>query len=361
MIPIAKPVISEDVISSIRKVIDSSFLAQGKCVEEFEQAFARYIGSKYAVATTSGTNALQLALLAAGVGEGDEVITSPFSFIASATAVLQCGARPVFADINPVSFNINPKHIVSKITPRTKAIIPVHLYGQVCDIENLKEICRRHNLVLIEDACQAHGARWKHQLAGSFGIGCFSFYPTKNMTTGEGGMITTDDEEIANKCCLLRSHGQAERYRHTILGYNARMTEIAAVIGISQLKHLDTFNEARIKNAHFLTKVIKDIEDLQPPQILADNKHVFHQYTIRVTNSFKMSRDELKKYLEENGIGCGVHYPIPIPQQPLFKDLGYIDHCPNAEQAAREVLSLPVHPSLSEEDLNTIAGVLKRA
>lgn len=361
MIPIAKPAISEDVISSIKKVIDSGLLAQGKYVEEFEQAFARYIGSKYAVATTSGTNSLQLALLAAGVGEGDEVITSPFSFVASATAALQCGARPVFADIDPVSFNINPNYIASKITPRTKAIIPVHLYGQVCDIENLREICRDHNLVLIEDACQAHGAQRHHQLAGSFGIGCFSFYPTKNMTTGEGGMITTNDEKIASKCRLLRSHGQAERYRHTILGYNARMTEIAAVIGISQLKQLDTFNDTRIKNAHFLTEVIKDINGLQPPQILAGNKHVFHQYTIRVTNSFKMSRDELKKYLEENGIGCGVHYPIPISQQPLFKDLGYTDNCPNAEQAAREVLSLPVHPSLSEEDLSTIAGVLKNA
>jgi hypothetical protein len=205
------------------------------------------------------------------------------------------------------------------------------------------------------------GASWREHKAGSFGIGCFSFYPTKNMTTGEGGMITTNDQDIACKCRLLRNHGQAERYRHTILGYNARMTEIAAVIGLSQLKRLDLFNEVRIKNAGFLTEVITSINGLVPPQVLKGSKHVFHQYTIRVTPNYKMSRDELKNYLEANGIGCGVHYPIPIHQQPMFRDLDYTDELPTSEQAAREVLSLPVHPSLTSHDLNTIAEVLKNA
>ncbi|NLE90747.1 MAG: aminotransferase class I/II-fold pyridoxal phosphate-dependent enzyme, partial [Dehalococcoidales bacterium] len=232
MIPIAKPVIDQDTEETIRQVIVSGSLAQGRYVKEFEEAFASYISSEHAIATTSGTNALQLALLAAGIREGDEVITTPFSFIASATAVLQCGARPIFADIDPVTFNIDPNEIESKITPRTKAIIGVHLYGQVFNIEATQDICEHHNLVMIEDACQAHGASWREHKAGSFGIGCFSFYPTKNMTTGEGGMITTNDQDIACKCRLLRNHGQAERYRHTILGYNARMTEIAAVIGL---------------------------------------------------------------------------------------------------------------------------------
>ncbi|MDD5604618.1 MAG: DegT/DnrJ/EryC1/StrS family aminotransferase [Dehalococcoidales bacterium] len=361
MIPIAKPVIDQDTEETIRQVIVSGSLAQGRYVKEFEEAFASYISSEHAIATTSGTNALQLALLAAGIREGDEVITTPFSFIASATAVLQCGARPIFADIDPVTFNIDPNEIESKITPRTKAIIGVHLYGQVFNIEATQDICEHHNLVMIEDACQAHGASWREHKAGSFGIGCFSFYPTKNMTTGEGGMITTNDQDIACKCRLLRNHGQAERYRHTILGYNARMTEIAAVIGLSQLKRLDLFNEVRIKNAGFLTEVITSINGLVPPQVLKGSKHVFHQYTIRVTPNYKMSRDELKNYLEANGIGCGVHYPIPIHQQPMFRDLDYTDELPTSEQAAREVLSLPVHPSLTSHDLNTIAEVLKNA
>lgn len=359
MIPIAKPVIDEDVIDPIREIIKSGNLAQGRYVKEFEKAFASFIGVKYSIATTSGTNALQLALLSAGIGEGDEVVTTPFSFIASATAILQCGARPVFADIDPVTFNIDPGDIESKITSRTRAIIGVHLYGQMFDVDAVQDICQRYHLIMIEDACQAHGACFNQGQAGSFGIGCFSFYPTKNMTTGEGGMVTTSDEDIATRCRLLRNHGQSERYCHTTLGYNARMTEIAAVIGISQLKKLEYFNEARIKNANFLSGVVSGIKGLIPPHTLPGHRHVFHQYTIRVTSDCKMGRDELKKYLECNGIGCGVHYPVPIHLQPMFDKSEYKISYPRAEQAAREVLSLPVHPSLTSQDLNTIAKVLK--
>lgn len=304
---------------------------------------------------------MQLALLAAGIKPGDEVITTPFSFIASATAILACGAKPVFADIDPVTFNIDPSCVQSKITPHTRAVIGVHLYGQTFDVEAIEDICSLHNLALIEDACQAHGALHHGKRAGSFATGCFSFYPTKNMTTGEGGMITTSNEDIAQQCRLLRNHGQSERYCHTVLGYNARMTEIAAIIGLSQLEHLEAFNQARIRNASFLTGVIKGIDGLLPPRVIPGNRHVFHQYTIRVTRAFKMSRDELKSCLEAGGIGCGVHYPIPIHHQPLFKDLGYQDNLPISEAAAREVLSLPVHPSLTLEDLETIAEALKNA
>jgi len=361
MIPIAKPIIDEDVIDPIREIIKSGNLAQGRHVKQFEETFASFIGAKYAIATTSGTNALQLALLSAGIGGGDEVITTPFSFIASATAILQCGASPVFADIDPVTFNIDPGDIESRITSRTRAIIGVHLYGQMFDVGAVQDICQRHRLIMIEDACQAHGARFNRSLAGSYGIGCFSFYPTKNMTTGEGGMVTTSDEGVATRCRLLRNHGQAERYCHTMLGYNARMTEIAAVIGISQLKKLESFNEARIKNANFLSDVVSSIKGLIPPHILPDHRHVFHQYTIRVTSDYKMSRDELKKYLECNGIGCGVHYPVPIHLQPMFDKPDCKLSYPRAEQAAREVLSLPVHPSLTTQDINTIAEVLRNA
>jgi len=360
-IPIAKPLISAGVIENIKKVILSGNLAQGCNVQAFEKAFALYVGTKYAIATNSGTSALHLAILAAGIGKGDEVITTPFSFISTATAVIHSGARPVFADVDPLTFNINPDHVEAKITPHTRAIIAVHLYGQMSDICSLTTICKRYNLVLIEDACQAHGAQMQKGKAGSFGIGCFSFYPTKNMTTGEGGMITTNDENIALQCNLLRSHGQTERYRHAVLGHNARMTEIAATIGLSQLEQLDSNNNRRIKNARLLSSGLKDIEGLALPRVLSGNKHVFHQYTVRVREDFKKSRDELKNYLENKGIGCGVYYPVPIHHQPLFHNLGFREDLPHAERAADEVLSLPVHPSLDDEDLDSIIKTIKSA
>lgn len=339
----------------------SGSLAQGKLVEQFEQAFASYTGIDHAVAVSSGTSALHLSLLVHSIGEGDEVITTPFSFIASANAILYCGARPVFCDIDPYGFNLDPNLIESRITPRTKAILGVHLYGQPFDVDAILDICSRHNLVLIEDACQAHGAEYEGGKAGSFGTGCFSFYPTKNMTTGEGGMITTSDPEIARRCRALRNHGQARRYYHTTLGFNARMTEIAAAIGLSQLERLDEFNRKRIENAQTLTSAIELIPGLVPPAVLPGRKHVFHQYTIRITKEFHLSRDGLKKHLETNGVGCAVHYPLPIHSQPLYRDLGYRDCLPQAEAASAEVLSLPVHPSLARGDLAAIIEVIDNA
>jgi len=361
LIPIARPDLDENAIVAAIEVLRSGSLAQGKLVHEFEAAFAQYIDTPCAIATNSGTSALHLALLASGINKGDEVITSPFSFIASANAILYCGAKPVFADIESLTFNIDPGLIEAKITPKTRAVLGVHLYGQTLNIERVQDMCQHHNLILIEDACQAHGAEYHGKKAGSFGIGCFSFYPTKNMTTGEGGMVTTGNKDIADKCRMLRNHGQVQRYCHTMLGYNARMTEIAAAIGLSQLEKLNAFNNKRNENARILTSAINEIPGLIAPTVLAGNKHVFHQFTIRVTPEYKLTRDELKIYLEENGIGCGIHYPLPIHRQPLFKDLGYDESLPVAEKAACEVLSLPVHPAVSRDDLNTIIEVITNA
>ena len=354
MINISSPLVGGDEIEAITKVLCSRALAQGTETEKFEEAFASYTGTKYAIATNSGTAALHVALLASGIGEGDEVITSPFSFIATANAILFCGAKPIFVDIDEDTFNINPGLIREKITPRTKAILPVHLYGQPCDMKKIIDICNEHNLILIEDACQAHGAEYEGEKVGSFGIGCFSFYPTKNMTTGEGGMITTDNENIAEKARMLRNHGQSERYVHEIMGYNYRMTDMAAALGIYQLGKLDEFNRRRIDNAEFLSGEIARIKGLIPPFVAPNVRHVFHQFTVRVDKEFALSRDELRRRLSEHGVGNAIYYPLPIYRQPLYQKLGYGDNLHVSEKAAQEALSLPVRPDLSEKELDYI-------
>lgn len=354
MIPIAKPIIGEDEISAVEAVLKSGFLAQGKKVEEFEQAFASYVGTKHAIAVNSGTAALHIALLAQGIGEEDEVITSPFTFMASANSILFTGAKPVFADIEEETFNIAPDNVEDKITSRTKAIMPVHLYGQPCDMKRLMKIAEEHELIVIEDACQAHGAEYEGNKAGSFGTGCFSFYATKNMITGEGGMITTNDNDIAQKARMIRNHGQIKRYFHEILGYNYRMTDIAAAIGLCQLGKLEGFNNKRIGNAGFLTEKLSGIKGLVLPKVRPNVRHVFHQYTVRIKRDFGMSRDELRQKLMDKGVGSEIYYPLPIHRQLPYQNLGYNDHLPNSETAAREVLSLPIHPSLTKEDLENI-------
>ena len=358
MIPIAKPIIGEDEISALTAVLRSGIIAQGKKVEEFEEAFAGFIGTKYAVAVNSGTAALHIALLAQGIGKGDDVITSPFTFIATANSILFTGAKPVFADIEEETFNIAPDNIDEKITSRTKAIMPVHLYGQSCDMKRIMRIAQEHGLIVIEDDCQAHGAEYEGRKVGSFGTGCFSFYPTKNMTTGEGGMITTNDKDTAQKARMIRSHGQMERYFHEILGYNYRMTDIAAAIGLCQLGKLEGFDNKRIRNAKFLTERLNGIKGLIPPRVGSNAKHVFHQYTVRITQDFGMSREELRKKLLDKGILTEIYYPLPIHKQPLYQNSGYNDHLPDSEKAATEVLSLPVHPSLTRKDLEYIIDTL---
>ncbi|MDY7042585.1 MAG: DegT/DnrJ/EryC1/StrS family aminotransferase, partial [Chloroflexota bacterium] len=253
MIAIAKPLMGAEEKQAVLAVLDSGMLAQGDRVAEFEEAFAAFCGVKHAIATSSGTTALHVALLAHGIGPGDEVITTPFTFIASANSVLYVGAKPVFVDIDPTTFNLDPAKIEAAITPRTKAILPVHLFGLPCEMPAISVLAKEHGLAVIEDACQAHGADIKGRRAGSFGTGCFSFYPTKNITTAEGGMITTDADDIAEHARLIRSHGMRRRYYHESLGYNFRMTDIHAAIGLAQLPKLESFNERRIANARYLS------------------------------------------------------------------------------------------------------------
>jgi len=354
MIPIAQPLIGQEEKEAVIAVLDSGMLAQGPKVEEFEKAFAALCGVRHAVATSSGTTALHLALLAHNIGPGDEVITSPFTFIASANAILFVGARPVFVDIDESSYNIDPSLIEARITPRTKALMPVHLFGNPCEMEAIMAIAARHGLIVIEDAAQAHGASIQGRKVGSFGTGCFSFYPTKNMTTAEGGMVTTDDDQVAEKARLLRNHGMKKRYYHDFLGYNFRMTDLQAALGLAQLAKLEVFNEKRIANARYLTEHLRDV--VITPQVRDGYRHVFHQYTIRV----KENRDLMVEQLREQGIGTGIYYPLPVHQQPVYQELGYTDCLPVAEAMSREVLSLPVHPALSQMDLERIVEVVSR-
>jgi dTDP-4-amino-4,6-dideoxygalactose transaminase len=352
MIQVAQPLLGQEEIDAVVDVLRSGQLAQGRVVEELEQQFARYIGTRHAIAVSSGTAALHLALLAAGVGPGDEVITSPFTFIASANAVLYTGARPVFVDICPDTFNLDPELVERAITPWTKAILPVHLYGLPADMPALIEIATRHGLVIVEDAAQAHGAAIGGRKVGTFGIGCFSLYATKNMTTAEGGLITTDDDRVAGHARVLRSHGQVERYRHDILGYNYRLTDVQAAIGLAQLQRLEANTAARIANAAFLSA---RLTELATPRVPSGYRHVYHQYTVRIPER----RDVLAQQLRAAGVGTSVHYPVPVHQQQLYRDLGYVTCRPIAEQASREVLSLPIHPALTLDDLETIVGAVE--
>ncbi len=348
MIPIARPLIGEEEKQAVVAVLESGQLSQGATVREFEEKFAALCGVKHAIATSSGTTALLTALLAHAIGFGDEVITTPFTFIASANSILFTGARPVFVDIDEGSYNIDPTLIEEKITSRTKAILPVHLYGNPCDMESITEIADRRELVVIEDACQAHGASIRGKKVGSYGTGCFSFYPTKNMTTGEGGMITTDDDETAERARLIRQHGQSQLYYHEAPGYNFRMTELQAAMGVVQLAKLAGWTRKRIENAAYLTE---RLENVITPQVKEGYVHVYHQYTVRVRGN----RDEAIKKLEKGGVGARVYYPLPVHRQPLYRQLGFKDSLPVSERMSREVLSLPVYPALTQEELDKIA------
>ena len=353
MINIAKPQMGDEEKKAVLEVLDSGIIAQGPRVKAFEEAFAEMCGTNYAIATSSGTTALHTALLAHGIGEDDEVITSPFTFIASANSVLYTGARPVFVDIDPVTFNMAPELIEAAITEKTKAIMPVHLFGLSCDMEPMIAIAKKHDLAIIEDAAQSHAATYKGKAVGSMGTGAFSLYPTKNMTSAEGGMITTDDEGLDEECRIIRQHGMRRRYYHDDLGFNFRMTDIHAAIGLEQLKKLPKFNEARQRNAKFMSEHLQGVVAPTEPE---GYEHVYHQYTLRVPNG---KRDALIEHLQANEVGVGVYYPVPIHQQSYYvNELGYNVRLPEAELAAEEVISLPVHPALSMADLETIVSAV---
>lgn len=364
MIPIAKPFLGEDEKAAVLDVLLSGMLSQGAKVKEFEESFASFVGTKYAVATSNGTTALHAALLAHGICSGDEVITTPFTFIATANAITMTGAKPVFVDIEENTFNLNPNLLEAAITEKTKAILPVHLFGRSADMKKIQEIAEKHNLLVIEDACQAHGAATNNQninpntnqKVGSFGTACFSFYPTKNMTTGEGGIITTDNFAIAENLRKIISHGSSQRYYHDFVGYNYRMTDLAAAIGIVQLKKLNYFNLQRKQNAQYLNEQLRTIKGIKVPENVSG--HVFHQYTIIITPDFGYTRDQVKSFLTEKGIGSSVFYPLPIHQQKAYESYNN-QSFPVTEKLSQQVLSLPVHPLLNGEDLQKIVNAIK--
>lgn len=365
MISVARPLMGKEEEDAVLRVLASGQLAQGEHVAAFERHFAEVCQVREAVAVSSGTAALYLALLAHGIGPGDEVITTSFSFAATVNAILLVGATPVFVDIEPDTYTIAPELVEAAITPRTKAILPVHLYGYPCDMKRLMPLAVEHNLAMIEDACQAHAAAIDGKPVGGFGTGCFSFYATKNITTGEGGMVTTNDSALAERVRLLRNHGQQERYRHIALGYNLRMTEIQGALGVVQTQKLEQFTQKRIENADFLTKHLKGV--VQTPLSFPGYRHVYHQYTLRVPER----RDQWVTKLRDRGIGTAIHYPCAIHQQPFYREAATLPflkassakkvtqvtndvRLPVTEEAVKQVVSLPVHPALSEEDLSTI-------
>jgi dTDP-4-amino-4,6-dideoxygalactose transaminase len=339
----------EDEKQRVWEAMASGTLAQGPRVAEFEERFAAMVGVSHAVATSSGTTALHLALLGYGIGRGDEVITVPFTFIASANSVLYTGARPVLVDVREDDFTMDVDLVEAAITPRTRAIMPVSLYGQPADLPALSAIAERHGLALIEDAAQAHGAAIGGRRSGSWGAGTFSFYPTKNMTTGEGGMITTADAELAERMRLLREHGMKVRYHHDVLGYNFRMTDLAAAIGLAQLPKLAAFNDRRRAIA---ARYDAELRGVITPAERPGVTHVYHQYTIRVAD-----RDAFAERLAERGVGSAIYYPIPVHRQKPFLALGYGDErYPVTERLTEQVLSIPVHPSLTDDEVETVIG-----
>jgi dTDP-4-amino-4,6-dideoxygalactose transaminase len=354
-IPIASPDIGDEEHSRVSDVLDSGMLADGPVVREFEDEFAQYCSVEHGVATSNGTTALHAAFEALGLGEGDRVLTTPFSFIASANSIRLCGAEPIFADIDPETYNLDPDAVEETLREydgEVDAILPVHLYGLPANMPRLAEIADEYDCWLVEDAAQAHGARIDGERVGSFGdVACFSFYPTKNMTTGEGGMVVTDDEVIADRTAQFVNHGRTGggTYAHAEVGHNFRMTSIAAAIGRAQLEKLDDYIEMRRANAARLTEGFAETA-IKTPTEPDGYTHVYHQYTVRTAN-----RDELQSTLEEHNIGYGVYYPTPIHEQPAYTDVDV--SAPQAERATKEVLSLPVHPMLNEDDIDRIIEV----
>ena len=347
MISMARPQMGEEEKLGVWEAMASGSLAQGPRVREFEERFAAFIGADHAVATSSGTTALHLALLGYGIGPGDEVITTPFTFIASANSVLYTGARPKFVDVHERDFTMDPELIEAAITPSTKAIMPISLYGQSADMEAIVEIARRHGLALIEDACQAHGAAVGDRRSGTWGAGTFSFYPTKNMTTGEGGMLTTDHGDLAERVRLLREHGMKVRYHHDIVGYNFRMTDIAAAIGLAQLEKLPAYNDRRRAIA---ARYDAELRGVITPSVRPGVTHVYHQYTLRVNE-----RDAFAERLKQRGVGSAIYYPIPVDRQKPFVALGYGDASyPVSDRLTEQVLSIPVHPALSDDEVTAV-------
>lgn len=372
-IPYGRQYIDEEDINGVVNILKSDYLTTGPTIAEFEKEFAKKVGAKYAVAVSNGTAALHVACMAAGIGEGDEVITTPITFAASSNCVLYCGGTTVFADIDPVTYNIDPEDVERKITDKTKAIIPVHYTGQPCDMDRIHEIAKKHNLLVIEDAAHALGASYKGKMVGSISdMTTFSFHPVKHITTGEGGMITTNNEELYNKLILARTHGITRKedllnenhgpwyYEQLELGYNYRITDIQASLGITQLAKLDSFIKRRKEIVAKYNEAFKDVDGIEIPRQLEGADSAWHLYVIKVNKDI---RKDMFEYLREQGIGVNVHY-IPVYTFPYYRNHGYVDtKCDNAENLYSQIISLPIYYSLTDEQqdyvIEKVKGYLK--
>lgn len=348
--------IGKEVEQEVLDVLRSGSYILGKHNKALETELAEYIGVKHTVTLNSGTDALYLALRALDVGPGDEVITVAFTFVATAEAVGLCGATPVFVDIDPNTFNIDVEKIENAITPKTKVILPVHLYGQPCDMDVIMEIARKHDLFVVEDACQAIGATYKGKMVGTFGdAGCFSFYPTKNLgAMGDGGLLTTNSQSIKDRVTILRNHGSAVRYYHDEIGINSRLDEVQAAILRVKLKHIDEWNKKRRENAYRYNELLSKYSEIQTPIELDDTYCVYHQYTVKIPN-----RDNIHKMLQENGVGAMLYYPVPLHLQNVYKSLGYAKgSLPVTEKNTELVISLPMFPELTADEQKTVVNTL---
>lgn len=350
-----KPLRAE-IDAAIARNIDRCSFCLGPDVVQFEKDFAKFCGAEHCVGFNSGTSALHVALLLLGVGAGDEVVTTPMTFVATSWAISYAGAKPVYVDVDDTTFNLDPKQLEKAITPRTKAVVPVHLYGQPFDIDPIRDICRKHKLPLVEDSCQAHGAKYKGKVVGTFGdISCFSFYPGKNLGAfGEGGALVTNNAAFAARARSLREHGSTVRYYHDEVGFNYRMEGIqGAVLGI-KLKHLDQWTRERQRVAKRYAELLKDTP-LQLPREADFAESVWHLYVVRHPR-----RDDLKKHLEANGVGCALHYPVPLHLQKCYASLGHkAGDFPVAEKASNQCLSLPIYPELTDAHIQRVAQVVK--
>jgi perosamine synthetase len=354
-IPLGCPVFDEEMEAAAVNALRNERFVLGEDVSRFEEEFARYVGTRYAVSTSSGTNALQIAFLALGLAKGDEVVTSAFSFIASANAILHADGVSIFADIDSSDFNVDPEKMRLKVSKKTRALLPVHLYGYPCRMREIREIAEEHGLWVVEDACQAHGAEYAGRKVGGLGdVGCFSFYPSKNMTVcGDGGMIVTNDEVTAKLAAKLRDCGRKTQYEHDKIGFTSRLNTVNAAIARVQLKRLDCWNTKRIRIASMFDKLLSDLDEIMtPPKPNSGVKPVYHCYVIRTRN-----RNELKSWLQQRGIQCGIHYPLPIPSQPIYRQLfGYKPgDYPFSERASAVCLSLPMYPYLTDDNVDYIS------
>jgi len=358
MIPISTVRIDEEIEAGVLEVLRSGMIAQGPKVAELEAMFAQISGVKHAVAVNNGTTALVAVLKMLDVPENSTVITSPFTFVATLNAAVEAGLKVRFADVDEQTFNITAETISAVNPEGVSAVMPVHLYGQCADMTSISAQAAQNGWAIVEDAAQAHAARHNGAAAGSFGAGCFSFYATKNITTGEGGIITTNDDALADRLRIYRNQGMRQRYQYEMAGTNYRMTDVQAAIGIPQLKKIDVINAARQKNAEILNELLADVAEIATPITAAGNFHVWHQYTIRVLENSKHTRDEVIEKLTADGIGCGIYYPYLAHDYDCFRDDPNIEPTPTpvASRLVKQVISLPVHQYLSTEDLKSIAS-----